>query len=387
MDNVIFSSSGSLIAIIALIVALSLYLQKFKAFKSIGPALTVIIFGILLSNLKIVPTMANVYVVIFQYAIPLSMTMMLLNVDLSKMLKLSKQPLLAMLFAVLSVGFVSLLTGFIFAPKLNEGWKMAGMFVGTYTGGSSNLTAIGTGLNASAETFAAANAADYVIGMPTLIFLFAAPAILKKSKKFQKFWPYSLSEDELLGEGHEELMSKKEWSIKDIAWLFAIGFVVTEIATLISTMAPGTLQSAVRILLITTIAIALAQVKPVKKIKGSIDLGLYVALFFLAIIGFMVNLKDFFGSTMLISLYILSVIVLSLLLHLILCRVFKIKYQYVIVSIVAAIADGSTSALVAASAQWRSLVSIGVVLGAIGNALGNYLGISIAYLLKTIIGA
>ena len=35
------------------------------------------------------------------------------------------------------------------------------MFVGTYTGGSSNLTAIAVGLDASKNTIASANAADY----------------------------------------------------------------------------------------------------------------------------------------------------------------------------------------------------------------------------------
>jgi len=386
MNDTLFTGTGNLIAVISLIVALSFYLQRFKIFKNVGPALTVIIFGIILSNFKVVPAMAEVYGVIFQYAIPLSMSMMLLNVDLSKMVKLSKEPLLAMLCAAVSVGLVSILAGFFFAPRISEGWKMAGMFIGTYTGGSSNLTAIGTGLNATAETFAAANAADYVIGMPTMIFLFAAPAIIKKSKSFQKFWPYSLSDDELLGEGHEELMSDKKWSIKDIAWLFAIGFIVTEISTILSAMVPGTMQSALRILFITTIAIAAAQLKPVKKLKGSIDLGLYIALYFLTIIGFMVNLKDFFGSSILIALYVTCIIVFSLLLHLCLCRLFKIKYQYVIISIVASIADGSTAALVAASSQWQSLVSVGVVLGAIGAAIGNYLGISLAYFLKAAIG-
>lgn len=383
----LFSSAGSLLAVMAFVVALGLYLQKFKMFKNLGPALTVIIIGIILSNLRIVPNMADVYGVVFQYAIPLSMTMMLLNVDLSKMVKLSKQPLLAMLCAVLSVSIVAFLAGLIFAPNIDEGWKMAGMFVGTYTGGSSNLTAIGTGLQASPQTFVAANAADYVIGTPTLIFLFAAPAILKKSKKFNKFWPYSLSDEELIQDGGQKLMDSKEWSIKDIAWLFAIGFIVTEVATLLSKMAPSSIQSAIRILLITTLAVAIAQIKPVKQIKGSIDLGLFVALFFLSIIGFMVNLKDFFGSTMLISLYLILVVVFSLILHIILCKLFKIKYQYVIISIVASIADGASSALVAASAEWQSLVSVGVVLGALGNALGNYLGISVAYLIKALIGA
>ena len=63
----------------------------------------------------------------------------------------------------------------LFANKIDEGWKVAGMFVGTYTGGSSNLTAIAVGLDASKNTIASANAADYVVGIPTLILMFATP--------------------------------------------------------------------------------------------------------------------------------------------------------------------------------------------------------------------
>ncbi|WP_139345532.1 DUF819 family protein [Siminovitchia thermophila] len=47
------------------------------------------------------------------------------------------------------------------------------------------------------------------------------------------------------------------------------------------------------------------------------------------------------------------------------------------ISIAASIADGATSALVAASAKWRALVSLAIVLGVIGSVLGNYLGIGV----------
>ncbi len=49
---------------------------------------------------------------------------------------------------------MAFLFGLVFAEKISEGWKVAGMFVGTYTGGSANLTAIGTGLNVSRQTLA-----------------------------------------------------------------------------------------------------------------------------------------------------------------------------------------------------------------------------------------
>lgn len=215
--NTLFSNPGSILAVMTSMIALGFYLQRYKAIKSLGPALTIIIMGIILSNLKVVPVSTELYGTISTYAIPVSMTIMLMSVDLKEMTKLSREPLIAILVAVLTVSIMAFLFGLVFAEKISEGWKVAGMFVGTYTGGSANLTAIGTGLNVSRQTLAAANAADYVIGVPTLIFMFALPAILKNSKKFKKLWPYHVEESELEDCQNEEFMESKEWSIKDIA--------------------------------------------------------------------------------------------------------------------------------------------------------------------------
>ena len=384
--NTLFSNPGSILAVMTSMIALGFYLQRYKAIKSLGPALTIIIMGIILSNLKVVPVSTELYGTISTYAIPVSMTIMLMSVDLKEMTKLSREPLIAIFVAVLTVSIMAFLFGLVFAEKISEGWKVAGMFVGTYTGGSANLTAIGTGLNVSRQTLAAANAADYVIGVPTLIFMFALPAILKNSKKFKKLWPYHVEESELEDCQNEEFMESKEWSIKDIAWMLAIGFVVTEVSTILAGYFNSSFSSAARILLVTTISIMIAQLKPVKKLKGNLDLGLFVALFFLCTIGFSVDIKEFLGSTFTITLYCFSIIFASFVFHLGITRLLKIKYQYVILSIVGAIADGPTSALVAASAKWNSLVSVAVVMGVIGGVLGNYAGISVAYAIKMSLG-
>jgi len=380
------NSSGFVLAVISLIVAVAFYLQRYKFFKTFGPPIICIIIGIFLSNIGIMPHWNDVYGVIFQYAIPLSISMFMLNVDLKAWKSLSKQPLLAVLFAVISVSVVALAVGTLFATKIDEGWKIAGMFVGTYTGGSANLTAIGTGLGATPSTFAAANAADYIIGMPSIIFFFAVPGILAKWKGFKKLWPYTLTEDELDTGDHEELFAKKEWSITDIALLFAIGFVITEIATFVSNGINPMVSGAVRILLITTLSIILGQFNSVKKINGNMDLGMFVAMYFLVIIGLLVDINQFATSTPLIAIFCAIVIICSLIIHILLCRLFKIKYQYVIVSIVAAIGDGTTAAMVAGAGNWKSIMSIAVVLGVMGAAMGNYVGIGIAYAIKMIAG-
>ena len=226
MEGTLFSSESALLLIMFLMVAVGFWLQRYKVFKMLGPALTVIVTGIVLSNLRIVPVSSPTYDAITSYCVPLSVSICLLSLDLKQMKQLlNRNSVIALLSAALSVCLMALVFGIFFASKIDEGWKVAGMFVGTYTGGSSNLTAIAVGLDASKNTIAAANAADYVVGIPTLIAMFAAPAIYKNSKKLKKLWPYEMTDAELRGNGdHEELMASKEWSIQEIAWLLAIGF-------------------------------------------------------------------------------------------------------------------------------------------------------------------
>ena len=197
------------------------------------------------------------------------------------------------------------------------------------------------------------------------------------------------SEPELLGDGdHEELMASKEWSIQEIAWLLAIGFGTVWAATGISSVVFGEgFRSAGRILLITTFSIILAQVPAIRKLRGNFDLGLFVALLFLVTIGFAVDLQQFFGSTFYITLFCFCVIACSILLHLLITRLLKVRFEYVLLSIVGCISDGPTAALIASSAQWKTLINIGLLMGVLAGALGNYVGIGVAYAIRALIGA
>lgn len=69
MPNTFFSSEGALLFIMVAMVALGFWLQRFKAFKTLGPALTVIIMGIVLSNLRIVPTSSATYDAVSSYSV------------------------------------------------------------------------------------------------------------------------------------------------------------------------------------------------------------------------------------------------------------------------------------------------------------------------------
>ncbi|KAI4442192.1 DUF819 family protein [Schaedlerella arabinosiphila] len=388
MQFPIFQSTDAMLTVILMMVAFSLWVQKFKLFKYVGPALTVIILGMILVNLHIVPGAQDVYGVVITYCVPMSISIYLLNVNLKELAKLSGKALAALLSAVFSVCLVATLFGVVFGGKMFEGWKIAGMFVGTYTGGSGNLTAIAVGLDAANDTIAAANAADYVIGMSTLFLMFAAPALFQNVKFLKKVWPYELEEKDRVGEGdHPVLMGDEKWSIKDIAWLLAISVLIVTVATKLSAFLPSDFASAGRVLLISTFSIIAAQIPFVGRLRGNINLGLFFGLMYLAIIGFSVDLASFFSSTMIITVFCFCVIIGSILLHLLISRLCKVPYEYVILGITGAIADGTTASLVASSAKWNRLISVGLLMGVVGGVCGNYLGILVAYVIRAIIGA
>ena len=103
-------------------------------------------------------------------------------------------------------------------------------------------------------------------------------------------------------------------------------------------------------------------------------------MMFLAVVGFSVDIRGFLGAAASITLFCFCVIVFSFLLHVFVTRLFKIRYEYVLLGIVGAIADGSTAALVASGAKWKSLISVGLLMGVIGGICGNYAGIAVDYL-------
>lgn len=386
MEALITRTDG-IMFIILLMVAFSLWLQRYKAFKSLGPVLTVVVLGIVLSNTHVVPISHDVYSMLSTYCVPLSISICLLSMNLHELKKLTRQPVIALASAIFSVCIVAILLGIFFAPRIVEGWKCAGMFVGTYTGGTPNLTAIATGLDCSRETLAAANAADYVVSTPLMVLLFAAPVAMKASKRWNMLWPYQFTKDELEDGDKEPLMSDKKWSIRDIAWLLTIGFGVTFATTAIAqAVFPADFWKAGRLLLLTTVSICVAQLKPVQKLRGNLDLGLFISLTFLATIGFAVDLQQFIGSAFMMTMYVLLMLIGCIAVHLLICRLFKIKYEYVVLSMVGCIVDGPTSSLTAAGANWKSLINIGLIMGVLAGAAGNYVGIFVAYTVRAITG-
>jgi uncharacterized membrane protein len=395
MEALITSIPGVL-AVCCGLIAFAIWGGKKPVLNKLGPAMICILGALVLSNTRVIPIDEGhpVYDFLGTHIINISIAVLLLDTDLKKIRQLSFQPFAAMLIACAVVCVMTIIGGLIFARGIGpEGWKVAGMFVGTYTGGSSNLNAIAIALNTSSSIQGAANAADYVIYTPFIILIMWAGSSLGKIAKWNKFWPYSVPEEDLKQEGGSGYMAAKEWSILDIALMIAIGFAIVGISTWIAntivSINPdtlGTFRATFRVLLITTGSVVLAQTAFIKNIRGKGDIGLYLTLFYLVYIGATINLAEFLKAAPSIGALCVIAVFGSLVIHFFLCRLFKIKWQYGLLSMQAAIGSQASAAALAAASGWETLVSVGIVIGLFGNAVGNYLGLGVAYILKGILG-
>jgi len=101
---------------------------------------------------QIASTQESIYSIMILIAIPL----LLFSLDLRRWLSLAGEALKSLFLAIVSL-FAAIIIGYIlWGSSIPESWKVGGMLVGVYTGGTPNLAAIidyGSGAGAYKRTF------------------------------------------------------------------------------------------------------------------------------------------------------------------------------------------------------------------------------------------
>jgi len=378
-----------IIAVFLLLVVFSEWLAQKKVFKHLGSVLIIIIAAAILANLKIIPSSGNqpaLYDQIFHYAAPLGIFFLLLEVRL-KDLRLAGLPMLMMFFIGSAATISGVVIGyFIFSPQnhqVDQAYAVAGMFTGTYIGGSANLNAIAIqyGVIKNGTEYAAINAVDNILTTFWLFMTMWLPPIMQKFFPREKMLPPGAT-DEVTEEDRSVLTKlQAKISITDISLLLAMGFASLFLANLLSSWVPQIPS----ILTLTTIALMLAQIPFVQKLKGGRIMGLLLIMLFLAVIGALCDFAALIhsGNT---AVTLLAWDIALVLIHGFL--IFSIggilKQDWDIVSIASnANIGGSTSAPVCAATLGRPDLQLpGLLAGSVGNAIGTYLGLMVAEFLR-----
>ncbi len=309
-------------------------------------------------------------------AVLLAVPLLLFTTDLKAWLKLARPLLLSFLFACIAAVIAAAAVGWAFRHETDEWWKVAGMLVGVYVGGTANMSAVGLALETRQETFVVLNTADVICGGAYLFFLLSVAQRLL-STVLPRF---SLV---LRDEGPGTSAAP---TVRTRALALSIAAVCVGLSVGLSLALLGSLHIGVVMLGITTLGIAASLVPGVRRLPGSTEVGDYALLVFCAAMGSLADVSRVNGASLMLLAFVALVMVLAAFLHFTLCAVFRIDVDTALISSAATIFGPPFIGPVAAALGNRALVGPGLTLGLMGIALGTYLGLATAWALRALGG-
>jgi uncharacterized membrane protein len=331
---------------------------------------------------------AGVQDIIPSIVVPLAFPLLLFSLNLKSWLRYARKGFFSVVLALIS-GIVMVTAGFfIWKDSIPESWKLAGMFEGIYTGGTPNFVAIKMALDVDANLFVILSTYDMVIGaFLVLFFITIAPRIFRFILP-----PFDRSKGIAID---EEEIAKQTENLEDYTGIFKKGVFLPLLGALgisvIIFMISGALalilhklpMMVVVILSITTLGLLASLIKPINRIEKTFQLGMYLILVFSLTVASMANLRAMFGIGMLNLIMFISWCYFgSLILHIILAKIFRIDADNFLITSAAFIFSPPFVPLVANALKNKDVIVTGIAGGIIGYILGNYFGVALAYFLK-----
>ncbi|MBR5702992.1 MAG: DUF819 family protein [Bacteroidales bacterium] len=366
--------------------------RRSSAIARIGAILMMYLLGIIVGNLLIYPfdgvpdKLFPLQDALSSVTIPLAMPLILFACNfrdwpVGKALK----SLLIGLVAVVSVTAAGF---FLFGRRIgSEAPAVAGMIVGVYTGGTPNLAAVKMMLGADEGTYLLLNSFDLIVSFLYLTFLMAAG--IRLARKVLPFQSAGTAGNDAapqsgMARGETEMYRGVFSREHRAGTLKAIGLAVLIMGAGLglSMLLTGGINMIVLILTLTTLSIAASFLPAVRSWEKSYDAGMYLVLVFSLVVASMVDVRsiDFSRGIWLLA-YVAFVIFGSLLLQVLLGRLFRVDADTAVITSVAMINSPLFVPMIAESMKNRKIIISGITIGIIGYAVGNYLGVLIAQLL------
>ena len=317
-------------------------------------------------------------------AVPLAIPLMLFNCDFKLWTKALPKTAWALVGGILAV-LVSVVSGyFIFRNHIPEPAKVSGMMTGIYTGGTMNFNALGASLGVEKSVMAIVLAFEMVITTPYIFFLLGGVyKIFRKLLPFKDITHKGRTDEENVEtadvENYHGMLEKKNfWGmLKGLG----LSVVFLAIGAGLALLITGTLNELVVILTITTLAIIASFFKKVRELPKTFELGMFFILVFSVIVASMFDINSVNGGSLYIGGFVLWIMFMSMILHLIFCRIAKVSGDLFCVSQVGLLCSPPFVPPIVGAMKNKKVLISGIVVGLVGYAAGTYLGALLAWIL------
>lgn len=320
----------------------------------------------------------------------IAMPLILFSANLMSLRSLAKPMLSSFLLNALAVVTTSFISFFLFRNTVAGMEKVSAMLIGTYTGGTPNMFAIGHGLGASSEQLLMVQTSDMIAGG---IYFFCLVSFLPRIlKKFMPEYKYVDASKADSGDEHPVYGRKQgKPGFKNYAFGVGLAVLCAAAAMGICLLIPSKFgntglaklseHTAVIMLLVTSFGIALSFVKRVRQCPGTYYAGQYCILMFSVAMGLCFDIKAVSGASLIIFASLMVIQFSTVILHFILAKLCRIDYHTAAITSTAGIFGPAFIIPVAKALKNDEIILPGIICGIFGYAIGNYLGLGFGALL------
>lgn len=352
---------------------------KIRLIEWLSPVVCCYALGIFLGNIPWLSWDPKIARTISEASVMLALPMLLLATDFPGWFKLAKTTIISFCALIVCVMVVAWTAGRLFQDHDPEVWKMAGMLVGVYVGGTANLTAIGKMLNIRDDAFIMLNAVDVALGgFYLLLIMSVGVKLLTRVLEPFSFVQGDSDEGDLLN------WRRLSWQKKIFHALVLVVFCALGIGAslFLSRMITGEESAGVIILLLTVFSLGLSFFPKIRHFEGSQECGHYFLLVFCVAVGSLANAGELLSGKMWYFFFTSSVLFGSVFLHFLCCFFLKIDRDTAIITNMAGIFGPAFVAPMSDVLKNRQILVSGITTGLVGIAVGNFVGLFVAYLLK-----
>ena len=366
--------------------------RKIQFLSKIGPILILYFIGVIVGNMPFIPENAfKLQDILASVIVPIAIPMMLFNSDFKKFSV--KRSMITFLCALIALIIAVIIGYMLFSDYLGEEkHKIGGMLAGVYSGGTPNLAALKLMLNVKEETFIILNSYDMLLSFLYLLFL-----ITVGIKLFRKFFAFNIFKTQkhiytLENQSNETINCNepdpyigifKKKNIVQILKAVGLSVIILAVSGGVGMLVKEEYFMVVVILLLTTFGIAASFFKRVRNLEKSYDAGIYLVYIFCVVVASMADISNLdFRNGIFMLLYLFYVIFLSLIIHAVLSKIFKVDADSMVMSSVAFVCSPPMVPMMAAAMKNKNVIILGLSVGILGYAVGNYLGFILSELFK-----
>lgn len=341
----------------------------------LSPVVLCYLTGIGLRNLTTWPLDNGLSMKFSQGSILLAIPLLLYSTDIKSWLRLASKTILAFVLLIVSVMVATVLSWLYFRNLLPDAAWLGGMLTAVYVGGTPNMNAVGIALEVPQSTFVTLNAAEMVCGgawlilltsiVPKAFSLVLGPFDFENGSSEKAFYPVN---------GFCWQGALKALGLTLMLAALAVGIVWTIFGTVEK---PGWL-----ILMLSTFALIASMWEPVRRLDGAFQTGEYLLLIFCVGIGMMADIGEILTNGGTHIAYAGAVLLGSVGLHLLLCRLAGIDRDTMIITNTAGLYGPPFIGQVAAVLKNKSVVVSGIITSLVGLAVANFLGVALANILE-----